>query len=84
MIGVNGGLKWLSRVAGGVGGFYASTKFLTPKFPVDKSFLGLPMVSRIDELGWDDVVDVASAITVAGFSGLLAGRVLNGKRKKKK
>ncbi len=82
MISMQGAVKWGVRVAGGLGGYAVSTKFVTPSFPAGKSFLGLPVVSGADALGWDDVTDVAFAITAGGLAGKLAGAVFNRKKKK--
>lgn len=73
-------LRWGLRVAGGVGGLVLSNRYLSSRLPAGKTFLGLPTKSDLGTVGWDDVVDVAVAITTAGFAGRLAGRE---KRRKK-
>lgn len=79
MIGKSGLFRWGARVAAGVAGYYVSSEFISPNLPgAGKTFLGLPVVSGPGKIGWDDVCDVAIAITTAGYGGRLVG----GKKKK--
>lgn len=66
-------LRWAARTAGGLGGFIASAKFLTSRFPAGKTLLGLPVKSDLATIGWDDIVDMSVAITTAGIAGKMVG-----------
>lgn len=84
MFSLKGLARWGARVAGGVGGYALSTNFVSSNFKVGQKFLGLDTVSTTNTMGWDDIVDVACAITAGGLAGKAAGLALYGRKKKKK
>lgn len=75
---MKGVMRWSGRLAGGVAGLFLAEKLLNPLLPVDKSFLGLKVVSGgHGDIGWDDFIDVAAILAMAAAGGK-AGGALHG------